>query len=158
MRHITFVDNGRVGYSNPVRQSLYRFEHCLTGGQYKAECAAQSLKQVFPGMMTRGIDLRIPMPGHSVAIASDGSGGGQADGGTQEDVRQLVEAVKEHDVIFLLTDTRESRWLPTMLAAYHGKVLHLILNDSFKLMTSRFCRHITYSSSSMRLWVSIHSW
>lgn len=48
------------------------------------------------------------MPGHSIA--------------GEEDVRLLTEAIKDHDVIFLLTDTRESRWLPTMLSAYYGKL------------------------------------
>lgn len=35
---------------------------------------------------------------------------------------QLQQLVSDHDVVFLLTDTRESRWLPTMLAAAAGKV------------------------------------
>jgi ubiquitin-like modifier-activating enzyme ATG7 len=37
-------------------------------------------------------------------------------------VDQLQQLVTDHDVIYLLTDTRESRWLPTLLAAAAGKV------------------------------------
>lgn len=56
--------------------------------------------------------MRIPMPGHYVADAEE----------VEKDVKQLSATIDEHDVIFLLTDTRESRWLPTMLSAYSGKV------------------------------------
>ena len=35
---------------------------------------------------------------------------------------ELNQLVADHDVVFLLTDTRESRWLPALLAAVHGKV------------------------------------
>lgn len=48
MRNITFVDNGRVSYSNPVRQTLFQFEDCANGGKPKAETAAMRLKQIFP--------------------------------------------------------------------------------------------------------------
>lgn len=52
------------------------------------------------------------MPGHFVSDSE----------GVEKDVQTVAEAIQEHDVIFLLTDTRESRWLPTMLGAYFGKV------------------------------------
>lgn len=48
VRHITFVDNGKVSYSNPVRQTLFTFEDCINGGKPKAQTAATRLKQIFP--------------------------------------------------------------------------------------------------------------
>lgn len=38
------------------------------------------------------------------------------------DVEKLEALIKEHDCIFLLMDTRESRWLPTLVAAANKKV------------------------------------
>lgn len=52
------------------------------------------------------------MPGHYVTDAEE----------IEKDVQLLADAINEHDVVFLLTDTRESRWLPSMLSAYLGKV------------------------------------
>jgi ubiquitin-like modifier-activating enzyme ATG7 len=58
--------------------------------------------------------MAIPMPGHSVSSKEEA--------GVLEDIRRLKELVDEHDVVFLLTDTRESRWLPTLLCANANKV------------------------------------
>lgn len=37
-------------------------------------------------------------------------------------VDELSKMIENHDVIFLLTDSRESRWLPAMLCTVHNKV------------------------------------
>lgn len=56
------------------------------------------------------------MPGHPVNFSQATLS--QA----QRDVEQLEKLIEEHDVVFLLMDTRESRWLPTVIAASKRKV------------------------------------
>lgn len=51
VRTITFVDSARVSFSNPVRQPLFVFDDCLSGGKPKAESAAGSLKKIFPNIV-----------------------------------------------------------------------------------------------------------
>uniref|UniRef100_A0A2K6K715 Ubiquitin-like modifier-activating enzyme ATG7 n=1 Tax=Rhinopithecus bieti TaxID=61621 RepID=A0A2K6K715_RHIBE len=115
VRHITFVDNAKISYSNPVRQPLYEFEDCLVGGKPKALAAADRLQKIFPGVNARGFNMSIPMPGHPVNFSSVTLE--QA----RRDVEQLEQLIESHDVIFLLMDTRESRWLPAVIAASKRK-------------------------------------
>lgn len=61
-----------------------------------------------------GIDMSIPMPGHPIPPASLEK--------TKADVARLEELIDQHDAIFLLMDSRESRWLPTVIGAAKGKV------------------------------------
>ena len=63
---ITFVDNGKVSFSNPVRQCLYTFEDSQKADNYKAPIAAERLKEIYPNVDVRGIRMAIPMPGHNV--------------------------------------------------------------------------------------------
>ncbi|KAI8325920.1 E1-like protein-activating [Martensiomyces pterosporus] len=137
VRKITFVDNGRVSFSNPVRQPLYTFADSLEGGRPKAEAAAESMRQIFPNVDATGVQLSIPMPGHAVSSAEVES--------TRQAVSKLEELVAAHDAVFLLTDSRESRWLPTMLGALHRKlVLCVALGfDSYVAM-----RHGVYPEDS----------
>lgn len=53
------------------------------------------------------------MPGHTVSESLEEQ--------VRKDVAALEELVDEHDVVFLLMDSRESRWLPTVLGAAKHK-------------------------------------
>ena len=114
VRHMTFVDNGRVSYSNLARQALYEFADCADGGKPKAQAAAEAMRRIYPGVVTAGHALTIPMPGHSVESELSGA---------REATAKLDELVRAHDVVYLLTDTRESRWLPTLLCSTHDRCL-----------------------------------
>ncbi|XP_004068696.1 ubiquitin-like modifier-activating enzyme ATG7 [Oryzias latipes] len=132
VRHITFVDNAKISYSNPVRQPLYEFEDCLGGGKSKATAAAERLSKIFPGVNAKGYNMSIPMPGHPVNFS-------QATLSlAQMDVEQLEKLISEHDVVFLLMDTRESRWLPTVIAASKRK---LVVNAALGFDTFVVMRH-----------------
>ncbi|KAG5645119.1 hypothetical protein DXG03_006933, partial [Asterophora parasitica] len=136
VRTITLVDSSRVSFSNPVRQPLFEFEDCLDGGKPKAQCAAARLKKIFPGINASGHTLSIPMPGHPVPAASVAQ--------TKAEVEKLEALIAEHDVVFLLMDSRESRWLPTVIAAAKGKI---VINAALGFDTFLVMRHGARASS-----------
>ena len=104
-----------MSFSNPVRQSLFEFDDCLDGGKPKAAAAAEKLRRIFPGVEAKGVRMMIPMPGHPVAENDLPS--------VMKDVETLESLIDDHDCVYLLTDTRESRWLPTLMCAAKGKLL-----------------------------------
>ncbi|KAI4304413.1 hypothetical protein MLD38_039927 [Melastoma candidum] len=113
-RKITLLDSGKVAVSNPLRQSLYTLDDYANGGEFKANAAVKHLKEIHPAVEAEGVVMPIPMPGHPVTT--------QEEDGVVNDCRSLHELINSHDVVFLLTDTRESRWLPTLLCAALCKV------------------------------------
>jgi len=129
VRDLTFVDNGVVSYSNPARQSLFEYEDCVARAN-KSVAAAQRLQKIFPGMRCHGEVLTIPMPGHAI-------------GKTEKETfyaatERLNTLVKEHDVVFALTDSREARWLPTVMCAAHDK---LLINSALGFDSYLIMRH-----------------
>ncbi|KAF8227163.1 E1-like protein-activating [Tricholoma matsutake] len=139
VRTITFVDSSHVSFSNPVRQPLFEFEDCLDGGKPKAECAAARLKKIYPGVNSSGYMLSIPMPGHPIpnlpaSIAQ-----------TKADVEKIEKLIAEHDAVFLLMDSRESRWLPTVIGAAKGKI---VMNAALGFDTFLVMRHGARASST----------
>ncbi|KAF7546711.1 hypothetical protein G7046_g9228 [Stylonectria norvegica] len=113
VRKITFVDYGKVSYSNPVRQPLFNFEDCLEGGKAKAPRAAEALKEIYPGVESEGHTLAVPMLGHPYTDEAK----------TRADYEKLEGLINDHDAVFLLMDSRESRWLPTVMGKAADKIV-----------------------------------
>lgn len=147
IRNLKIVDYGKVSYSNPVRQSLFTLRDCENGGRPKAVAAAEALQTIAADVKSEGIVLSIPMPGHADEMIN-----------IQASLEKLDTLVQESDVVYLLTDTRESRWLPTVLAAVHNKMLiNAALGlDSWLVMRHGgglgcyFCNDVVAPENSMR--------
>ncbi|KAL9085774.1 MAG: hypothetical protein Q9159_004543, partial [Coniocarpon cinnabarinum] len=139
VRHITFVDNGKVSFSNPVRQPLFTFQDCTNGGRPKAERAAEALREIYPGVKSDGLSFSVPMAGHPIIDEAD-------EARVKSDCTRLKDLFETHDAIFLLMDTRESRWLPTVMGKSMNKV---VLNAALGFDTYLVMRHGVRSSSSM---------
>lgn len=131
VKHITFVDNGKVSYSNPVRQSLFTFKDCQDGGRHKAEAAAERLSEIFPGVTSSGHVLSVPMPGHPISPSMETA--------VRADFDRLSDLVSSHNVIFLLMDSRESRWLPTIMSASHQD--KIVINAALGFNSYLVMRH-----------------
>jgi ubiquitin-like modifier-activating enzyme ATG7 len=128
VRKITFIDNATVSFSNPVRQPLFDFKDCLQGGAKKAERAAEALEEIYPGVDATGHVMEVPMLGHPMTDVPK----------TKTHFEKLQQLISEHDVIFLLMDTRESRWLPTLMGKAAGKI---VLNAALGFDTYVVMRH-----------------
>ncbi|XP_025070950.1 ubiquitin-like modifier-activating enzyme ATG7 isoform X10 [Alligator sinensis] len=83
-------------------------------------------------MNAKGFNMSIPMPGHPVNFSKVTME--QA----QKDVAQLEQLIDAHDIVFLLMDTRESRWLPAVIAASKRK---LVINAALGFDTFVVMRH-----------------
>lgn len=111
-----------------MRQPLFNFNDCLDGGTKKAYRASQALREIYPGVESAGHVLSVPMAGHPITDDSQ----------TQKDFELLKELIDNHDAIFLLMDTRESRWLPTVMGKAAGKI---VMNGALGFDTYVAMRH-----------------
>ncbi|KAK9468681.1 hypothetical protein V1512DRAFT_257656 [Lipomyces arxii] len=138
VKKISFIDNATVSYSNPVRQSLYTFNDCFNGGKPKAKQAAESLSLIYPGVESEGYSLSVPMIGHPIANE------------TSEKIAydQLVDLIQNHDAVFLLMDSREARWLPTVIGCALDKI---VINAALGFDSYVVMRHGSRESTTDRL-------
>eukprot|EP01070_Trichotokara_eunicae_P004314 Trichotokara_eunicae@DN3888_c0_g1_i1.p1 len=98
----SFVDNGTVGYSNVVRQSLFDVSSL---GKPKVFEAKNRLLNLDPRSDVNAVVLDVPMPGHHRYDDQE----------LTQTVTQLEDLVENCEVLLILTDSREARWLPTLL-------------------------------------------
>eukprot|EP00919_Chromeraceae_sp_WS-2016_P076512 GHVR01180767.1.p1 GENE.GHVR01180767.1~~GHVR01180767.1.p1 ORF type:complete len:648 (+),score=192.85 GHVR01180767.1:116-2059(+) len=123
--HITLVDGGRVSMSNPVRQTLFThedatFDNCQ--GRYKAEAACMALKRIRPDIHASHYNINIPVPGDTHT---------HTDTQLKETINKLIELISTHDIIFMLTDNRESRWLPSFIVNILNCSYHTHTHDEY---------------------------
>lgn len=111
-----------------MRQPLFDFKDCLEGGAKKAHRAAEALSEIYPGVDSVGHVMSVPMAGHPIIDTAK----------VRKDYDKLKELIDEHDVIFLLMDTRESRWLPTVMGKAAGKI---VMNAALGFDTFVVMRH-----------------
>ncbi|PKU34657.1 ubiquitin-like modifier-activating enzyme hypothetical protein [Limosa lapponica baueri] len=94
--------------------------------------AAYEVHTFFLLESSEGYNMSIPMPGHPVNFSEITMA--QA----RKDVAKLEELIDAHDVVFLLMDTRESRWLPAVIAASKRKVLDQYEREGFNFLAKVF--------------------
>ncbi|XP_076638987.1 autophagy-related 7 isoform X1 [Colletes latitarsis] len=135
VNNITFVDSSHVSHSNTVRQSLYSHQDAVEH-KFKVYAARDALLNIRPNMNAEGVILHVPMPGHVVGKSMMES--------TKQSLEKLEELIQKNDVVFFLLDSREARWLPTVLCAAMNKIaINAALGfDSFTVQ-----RHGTRNSS-----------
>lgn len=126
---LTVLDAGHVSHANPVRQNLYTHQDAVECRR-KVDALKDRIKDIHPGVEVETHHFFIPMPGHPVGESTMQS--------TIENINKIKDLIQENDVIFMLTDSRESRWLPTLLGAYYNK---LVINTALGFDSYVVMRH-----------------
>lgn len=112
--HMSLMDSGRVALSSPVRQGLYIHEDATWGasrGKLKVVAAKERLHEIRPDLCLNAIPLEVPTPGHPRFLVPS------ATHNLEQVLHFLERLIDGHDIVLLLTDSRESRWLPSLLVS-----------------------------------------
>ncbi|KMZ86612.1 hypothetical protein PVBG_04948, partial [Plasmodium vivax Brazil I] len=114
IKNLTVVDNSVVKHSNLGRQSLYTTadveDECKLP-LHKVVAAKRRLLEIAPDLKIQAKEIDIPMPGHSIYVSDCRVSK------TREAITQLRSLIATHDAVFLATDSKESRYFPSLLIA-----------------------------------------
>lgn len=131
IKHITFIDNSNVSITNLSRQTLFMYKDL---GRNKAIVAAERLQDILPGFNSVGIKLDIPMVDRPGLYNKEE---------VNEKINVFEDLISKHDVIFICTDNKESRWFPTLI----GKKLDKLVFNVAVGFNSWLAMYHSYSGS-----------
>ncbi|GBE60593.1 ubiquitin-like modifier-activating enzyme ATG7 [Babesia ovata] len=102
-RNFVVIDHAKV--TNATRQCLFNVSDS-TDQAYKATMACHEIKRIRPDANAIPVNMLVPMPGHFIS---------------EEELRisytSLTNIMLKCDAVFLATDSKESRWLPSLIGA-----------------------------------------
>ncbi|KAI0990199.1 hypothetical protein GJ496_004104, partial [Pomphorhynchus laevis] len=136
-------------FSITKAQSLYTFTDCSTvQRKRKVDVAVDRCAKINPSLDVSGVFISIPSPGQPLTKSEKLS--------RHKVIEDLERLILDNDVICLLTDSRSSRWLPTVIGSSKDKLVltGAVGFDSFLVMrhgnTSElgcyFCSDVTTPS------------
>lgn len=112
-KNLTFVDNGKVTYSTPPRQSMYEINDI---GKFKVDVITEKILKINSSLNCKAHSISILCPDHPIIDKS-------TEPIQLKEYNILKQLVDENDVIFTVTDDRESRWLPIVLTTGKNKII-----------------------------------
>ncbi|KAH8739202.1 hypothetical protein FG386_003580 [Cryptosporidium ryanae] len=107
IRNISMIDNSEVSLNNPPRQCLFTFEDAKLK-KNKASAAVERLRYICPDLIGNGLPFNVPILGDPTINNDE----------FIKACEKLKEKIQNSDVILLLTDTKESRLIPTILTSF----------------------------------------
>jgi ubiquitin-like modifier-activating enzyme ATG7 len=105
--NLTLIDKGTVSYSNPVRQNLYTYQDAEQQ-RFKVTAAKEQLLLIAPYATVTTHQITIPMKDHVWTEQHS----------MTKEIAIIDDIIAENDIILLLTDSRESRWVVSFLAQH----------------------------------------
>ncbi|GFE54007.1 hypothetical protein BaOVIS_014110 [Babesia ovis] len=101
--NFVIIDYGIV--TNSTRQCLYTSQH-TNGNIPKIVAASSEIGRIRPDADVYSLNMFVPMPGHQVSKEN-----------LEDSYQKLSNLMLSSDVVFLSTDSKESRWLPSLIGA-----------------------------------------